>query len=240
MASSDTTSFYAASFPLRHDIFGALPDPARALVLRDAKDLALRKGQVLFRRGDRSDGAYLIRRGIIKISIISPAGEQRIVALQGRGSTVGDLALIDGQPRGTTAEAMTDSELLTISRSAFRTAINSHPDLQAEITLVLTKRLRSITDEITLAAFLPMRARIARALLRLAQLTGEHVGVDLYGIEQPISQGDVAGMAGVTRESVNRTLTEWRNEGVLGSSDRHKLVLNVRRLVEEAARVGDY
>jgi CRP-like cAMP-binding protein len=85
-----------------------------------------------------------------------------------------------------------------------------------------------------------MRARIARALLRLAQLTGEHVGVDLYGIEQPISQGDVAGMAGVTRESVNRTLTEWRNEGVLGSSDRHKLVLNVRRLVEEAARVGDY
>jgi CRP-like cAMP-binding protein len=239
MAPTDTASFYEAPFPLRHDIFGALSDPARALVLRDAKDLALRKGQVLFRRGDRADGAYFIRRGIIKISIISPVGERRIVALQGPGSTVGDLALIDGQPRGTIAEAMTDSELLTIGRSAFQAMISGYPELHAQIALVLTRRLRSITEEITQAAFLPMRSRVARALLRLAQLSGEHAGVDLYGIDQPIGQGDIAGMVGVTRESVNRTLTEWRNEGVLGSSDRYKLVLNVRRLAEEAARVGE-
>jgi CRP-like cAMP-binding protein len=239
MDHTETASFCAASFPLRHDIFGALDEATRALALRDAKGLVLRKGQILFRRGDRADAAYFIRRGIIKISIVAPDGEQRIVAVQGRGSTVGDLALIDGQGRGTTAEAMTDSELLTISRNAFQAMVNGHPQIHEQIALVLTKRLRSITEEITSAAFLPMRARIARALLRLAQLLGEHIGVDLYGIEQPVGQGDIAAMSGVTRESANRTLMEWRNDGVLSSSKRHKLVLNVRRLLEEAARLGD-
>jgi len=238
-SSSDTRSFSAASSPLRHDVLGILPDEARALALQDADKVNLRKGQVLFHRGDRADCAYFIRSGIIKISIISPAEEQRIVALQGPNAMVGDLSLIDGAPRGVTAEAMVDCELLGINRSAFQTMIDRYPHVHAQISLMLAKRLRTITDEVTQAAFLPMRARIARAVLRLAQLLGEHTGVDLYGIEQPIGQGDIAGMAGVTRESANRTLTEWRNEGVLGSSDRHRLVVNVRRLMQEASRVRE-
>jgi CRP/FNR family transcriptional regulator len=239
MSSGETDSFSAASLPLRHDVLGALSEPARAIALQDAKELNLRKGQVLFHKGDRADCAYFIRRGIIKISIISPAGEQRIVALQGPRAMVGDLSLIDGAPRGVTAEAMISSDVLAISRTSFQASIRHHPDLHAQISLMLTQRLRTITDEIMQGAFLPMRARMARAMLRVAQLLGEHIGVDLYGIEQAISQGDIAGMAGVTRESVNRTLTEWRNEGVLATSSRHKLVLNVRRLMEEASQAGD-
>jgi CRP/FNR family transcriptional regulator, cyclic AMP receptor protein len=131
---------------------------------------------------------------------------------------------------------MTDCEVLVIARGSFQAAVGAHPELHAQINAVLTQRLRAITEEVTLAAFLPMRARIARALLRLAQLLGEHAGIDLLGIDQPISQGDIAGMAGVTRESVNRTMTEWRSEGVLSSSPRHRVVLNVRRLLEEAVR----
>ena len=236
MADNDSTRFDSSSFPLRHDLFGALPDRARQVMLGEAKRLSLRKGETLFRKGDRGDSAYYIRQGIIKISIGSPTGEQRIVALQAAGSTVGDLALIDGEVRGTTAEAMTDCELLVILRSAFQMTAASYPEIHSQISAVLTKRLRAVTQEVTQAAFLPMRARIARALLRLAQLLGEHVGIDLLGIDPPIAQGDIAGMAGVTRESVNRTLTEWRNEGVIDSSPRHRMVLNVRRLFEEAAR----
>jgi len=236
MAGNDSAHLDNSSFPLRHEILSALPDRARQLVLTDAKRMSLRKGETLFRKGDRGDCAYYIRHGIIKVSIGSPTGEQRIVALQASGATVGDLALIDGEARATTAEAMIDCELLVISRSAFQAVTASHPEIHAQISAVLTKRLRSVTLEITHAAFLPMRARLARALLRLAQLLGEHVGTDLLGIDHPIAQGDIAGMAGVTRESANRTLTEWRSEGVVDSSPRHRMVLNVRRLLEEATR----
>ena len=236
MAANDSEPFDSSSFPLRHDLISALPDRARQLVLGDAKRTTFRKGEALFRKGDRGESAYFVRQGIIKISITSPAGEQRIVALQAAGSTVGDLALIDGDARGTTAEAMTDCELLVVSRGAFQTAAASYPEIHSQINVVLTRRLRSVTHEITQAAFLPMRARIACALLRLAQLLGEHAGTDMLGIDHPIAQGDIAGMAGVTRESVNRTLTEWRSEGVVESSPRHRMVLNVRRLFEEATR----
>jgi CRP/FNR family transcriptional regulator, cyclic AMP receptor protein len=223
-------------FPLRHDILSALPDPAQSLLLREAKRMSLRKGQVLFRRGDRSDSAYCIRQGIIKISVISPAGEQRIVALQAGGSTVGDLALIDGKPRSTTAEAMTDCDLLIVTRSAFQAELVAHPEIHPQISVLLTERVRALVEEFAQAVFLPMRARVARALLRLAELVGEPAGTDLLGIDHAIGQGDIAAMAGVTRESVNRTLTEWRSEGLLFSSQRHRVVLNVRRLLDEAAR----
>ena len=236
MAANDSSRFDGSSFPLRHDLFGALPDMARRLLLSEAKRMSLRKGETLFSKGDRGDSAYYIREGIVKMSIVSPTGEQRIVALQSAGSTVGDLALIDGEIRGTTAEGMTACELLIIPRSVFQMTVASYPELHAQISAVLAKRLRSLVEEVTQGAFLPMRARIARALLRLAQLLGEHIGTDLMGIDHPIAQGDIAGMAGVTRESVNRTLTEWRSEGVLDSSPRHRMVLNVRRLFEEAAR----
>src|SRR4051794_11255626 len=140
---SDTRSFSAAASPLRHDILGVLSDEARTLALRDAEKVNLRKGQVLFHRGDRADCAYLIRSGIIKISIISPAEEQRIVALQGPNAMVGDLSLIDGAPRGVTAEAMVNCELLGINRSAFQAITIRYPHIHAQISLMLTNRLRT-------------------------------------------------------------------------------------------------
>ena len=81
MADTDSARVDSSSFPLRHDLFSALPDHARQLVLADAKRMSLRKGETLFSKGDRGDCAYYVRQGIIKISIGSPTGEQRIVAI---------------------------------------------------------------------------------------------------------------------------------------------------------------
>ena len=190
-----------------------LPQHLMSRLLRDAKRAGLQRGEVLFGRGEPSETCFLVRRGIVKVSIDAPTGEQRIVGLHGPDDMVGELSMIDGGPRQTTAEAMTDCELLVVQRCAFVADLKAHPDVYPDIVAMLARRIRNVTEEITRAAFLPMKARVACALLRLAQLLGERMGVDRLGIEQQINQADIADMAGVSRESVSRTMAEWKNAG---------------------------
>jgi CRP/FNR family transcriptional regulator len=209
----------------------------RALVsrlLQDVTPFELNRGDVLYRVGEPSDTCYLVRRGVVKVSAAVPTGEQRILTLHGPGTVVGELSLIDGGPRGATAEAMSDCTVVVISRAAFLGAMAAQPEVYPEVVTALARRIRKITDETTRAAFLPMKSRIALALLRTARLLGRQAGYDRLGLEQNVSQIDLASMAGVTRESVNRTLADWKNSGVITSSDQFRLIVDVRRLAHLA------
>jgi CRP/FNR family transcriptional regulator len=239
MTPPDTLSLPGFAEPLPapgQNAVGGMPQRLMSRLLRDAKPLALRRGEVLFQCGEPSNTCFLVRQGFIKVSIDAPTGEQRIVGLHGADSLVGELSMIDGWPRLTTAEAMTDTDLLVMHRCSFLAELRAHPEIYPEIVAMLSHRIRQMTEEVTLAAFLPMKARIAGALLRLGQLMGEQAGVDRLGFRQPVSQADIAAMAGVARESVSRTMAEWRSAGPIGPAGQFRLVIDVRKLADEAMR----
>lgn len=205
--------------------------------LAGERTVTLAKGETLFERGDAGDGCYWLRSGVVTVCATSATGEQRILAILGPGAMIGELAMIDGLPRSATVQAVRDCSLTFISRAAFMNVLRQHPELHMEITATLAARLRQSDDDMIASSFLTVRARVARALLQFARLLGEETERGRVLIQHRVTQSDLAAMAGVARESVNRTLGIWQKEEILGGSARDGYVVDKRRLEREAEAV---
>ncbi|MGB7620179.1 MAG: cyclic nucleotide-binding domain-containing protein, partial [Pseudolabrys sp.] len=101
------------------DLLSDLPERLSAGLLASAKPVKLAADEVLFIAGDPGDGCYRLNEGLLKVSMVSPTGAERILAILGPGSIVGDMAMIDGRPRSASVSALRECKLSFISRSAF-------------------------------------------------------------------------------------------------------------------------
>src|SRR5262245_32466015 len=169
----------------------------------------LEVGETLFHVGDVGDGCYRLDIGLLKVSLISPQIKERIIAVLTPGTIVGDLAVIDGLPRSASVVALTNCELRFLSRVSFERHARQHPEIYQYLVNLLAARLRQADDTIASLAFLPVRARVARALLSLADDLGEKTDSGAILIPPLITQGDIAAMAGVARENTSRILSQW-------------------------------
>ncbi|CAH1679118.1 Crp/Fnr family transcriptional regulator [Hyphomicrobiales bacterium] len=184
-----------------------------ALVCRQ-RHLAAR--EVLFLKGDPSDGLYAIRRGLIRIGTTDDLGQQMTVNLLGSGDVFGEIALLDGRSRTADAVAADDTEMFFLPRRDFLTLLSGEAALAVHLIELLCGRLRDVLERIEEATFLPAATRLARRILTLA--------VD-YGTEVHASQEELASLSGITRETVNRQLQGWKRDGVL-SLGRGRLTIH--------------
>src|SRR6185312_16858149 len=97
-------------------------------------------------------------------------------------------------------------KLAFVSRANFNLASSSHPELNSYLMTLLARRLRDVDEALTATSLLPLKGRVARALLSLADAFGKDVGTGRILIHQKVSQSDIAAMAGVARENVSRIL----------------------------------
>ena len=192
------------------DLFSALPQRFSALLFADAKPMHLEAGQVLFVADDPGDGCYRIEKGLLKVSIVSGSGDERILAILGPGAIVGELAVLDGLPRSASVLALRDSELLFVSKAKFDQYAHNHPVLYEHLLMLLASRLRDTNDVIAAESFLPLRGRVAVTLLDLAEHFGQSVGGDRIMIRHKFRQPDLAAMAGIARENLNRIFADWK------------------------------
>jgi CRP/FNR family transcriptional regulator, cyclic AMP receptor protein len=192
------------------NLFTGLPDPLLRELFATARPVRLDSDQMLFLAGDPGDGCYLIEQGLLKVTMMSATGGERILAILGPGAVVGELAMIDGAPRSTSVNALRESELRFISRSDFEAFTGQHPEVMRHIMAVLAKRLRDTNMVIAAASFLSLKGRVARALLNLAEAFGQDVGQGRILIRQKVSQSDMAAMSGIARENVSRIINDWK------------------------------
>jgi len=191
------------------DLLSDLPERVSAGLLANAKPVKLAANEILFLSGDPGDGCYRLNEGLLKVSIVSPAGAERILAILGPGSLVGDMAMIDGRPRSASVSALRDCKLSFVSRAAFESVAEKNPEIYKHLLSLLAARLRDTDQIVAAGTFLPVKGRVARALLDLAKAFGNEVGSGRVVIRQKLSQSDVAAMAGIARENVSRILNEW-------------------------------
>jgi len=191
-------------------LFSALPSNFSGLLFANAKPVHLAADQVLFLAGDAGDGCYRIEKGLLKVSMVSTSGAERILSILGPGAIVGELAVLDGLPRSASVLALRDSELLFVSKAKFDEFAKKHPDLYQHLVALLASRLRETNDVIAAESFLPLRGRVALTLIELAEHFGENVGAGRIVIRQKFGQSDLAAMAGIARENVNRILADWK------------------------------
>jgi CRP/FNR family transcriptional regulator, cyclic AMP receptor protein len=186
-----------------------LPDQLLAGLLANARPVNLATGAILFLAGDPGDGCYRVNEGLLKVSIASATGAERILAILGPGSIVGDMAMIDGRPRSASVSALRDCNMSFVSRAAFEAFADRQPEIYKFLVGLLAERVRETDQLVAAGSFLPPKGRVARALLDLAKAFGRDVGGGRIVIQQKISQSDVAAMAGIARENVSRILNEW-------------------------------
>jgi CRP/FNR family transcriptional regulator, cyclic AMP receptor protein len=160
--------------------------------------------QVLFESGDPGDGCYRIENGLLKVTMVSNSGIERILAFLGRGAIVGELSIIDGLARSISVVAVCDATLSFVHQAEFKAFGEKHPELCQSLLRLLAKRLRERDKIVAATSFLSLEGRIARALLELAEDFGQEVASGRILIRQKIRQSDLAAMAGIARENVTR------------------------------------
>jgi CRP-like cAMP-binding protein len=224
-------------FLARHDLLGRLTPEELDRLLAHARAERVDEGRVLFRKGDPGDRLYVVLAGRISISTTSEAGKEVVLNVLGRGEVFGEIALLDGKARTADAIAMAESHLLVLDRADFMPFLERHPEVSARVIAVLCERVRWISDSYEDALFLELPARLAKRLLVLAQYHGEPGDGTTTRIEFPLSQQELANLAGVSREAVNKLLRDWQSEGVIAHDKHHVTILDparLKRLIEPA------
>jgi CRP-like cAMP-binding protein len=196
-------------------ILDALPSELSRGLFAQGRLLSLDADQMLFLAGDEGDGCYRVEEGLLKASVAAPNGGERILAILGPGSMVGELSMIDGAPRSASVTALRDSKLHYVSKADFEAIGKSSPEIYQHVMKVLARRLRDTNSALAASSFLSVKGRVARALLSLAEAFGKDVGNGRILIRQKVSQSDLAAMAGIARENVSRVLKDWSEHGVV-------------------------
>ena len=220
-----------------HSWLGAAPVASLQDLMHRSSVVTVPSRELLFRQGETGRSAGVMLSGHMKLSLVTGNGREVVLEICGPGSLFGELAVLNGWPRSADATALSDSEVLSIPWDAFRATLTRSPELMFTLLGILSRRLRLATEQVTDGAGLPGPARLAKALGQLAAMHGTAADGGLQ-IDLALSQGELGGLTGLTRETINRHLTAWRERGWLEISNRHVTLLNaeaLRRVVDEAA-----
>jgi CRP-like cAMP-binding protein len=215
-------------------LLSGLPEHLSTKLFNAATAVKLTADETLFTAGDAGDGCYRINEGLLKVTMVSRAGGERILAFLGPGAMVGELAIIDGFPRSASVVAVRDAQLSFLSRAAFDEFAKAHPEVYKSLVALLAARLRETDSVIAAGSFLPLRGRVALTLLELAHEFGQDVGAGRIVIRQKIGQADLAAMAGIARENVSRILNDWKRRKLVSRLSGYYCLENKSQLEHEA------
>jgi CRP/FNR family transcriptional regulator, cyclic AMP receptor protein len=195
--------------PAPENLLSVLPKQLSAALFVAARRQHLKADQTLFTAGDPGDGCYRVETGVLKVTVVSGEGKERILAILGPGALVGELAMIDAQPRSASVVAARDSDVSYISRRTFEAVAEAHPEVYRHIVSLLVRRLRDTNSVVTAMTFLSLKGRVAYALLSLTDAFGQDVGSGRILVRQKVTQADLAAMTGIARENVSRIVNDW-------------------------------
>lgn len=188
-----------------------------------AIQIKLEAHEVLFQQGDEGDTLFALEDGTLEVSVISLEGRKLALDVIQPGNLIGEIALFDPGARTATVTALEQCTLLSISRTDLIPAILANPQLGLDITAAAAKRMRLLTDQLHQQAFLRLPERLARKILHL---TSQQTSV----AQLAISQEELADFTGASREAVSKTLSKWRQNGVIDLKRQKIIILDRNEL----------
>ena len=196
----------------------------RSVAAEDLKAVAtaarlrtVRRGQVVFTRGDPGDSLIVVVSGRVKVVVRSADGGELTLTVIESGSTFGELSIADGGPRSTDAQTLEDSQLLFVPRETIQDVCSRMPAAAQALTSSIAATLRRLTEAASDLVFLDLPRRIAKVLLN--QPAGDD-GI----IHAKITQEELAHQAAGSRQSVNAALRGFEKRGWIEIHDRRVTV----------------
>ena len=184
-------------------LLSGLEESDRQQVLSKARRRRFGRREVIFHEGDPGESIHLVDSGHVGIRITTPGGDVAMVRIVGPGEFFGELALLSEGPRSAAAIAIDATQTLTITRTDFDELRRRSPAVNEVIVTALATEVRRLAAAHVEAMFLPTDKRVFRRLLEAARSFGSATPVTV-----PLTQDEIAQLAGTTRPTVNRLLVD--------------------------------
>lgn len=192
-----------------------------------------RRGAVLFHEGDSAENVILVRSGRVKISSYTEDGKEVVLAVREPGELLGELSAIDGGLRSATASAMEPVEALLVRDADFRAFLEERPRVAFALLETVSGKLRDADRKRVEFGAYDTTGRVARRLVEMAERFGEELDRGVR-ITLPLSQQELAGWTGSSREAVSKALHQLRGRGVISTARRGITVLDLDGLRRRA------
>ena len=204
-----------------------LPDDVQQQLLEVAHRRSLARGDSLFLKGSAPDALFGVLSGSLRVSVVASGGREAVIAILRPGHWFGEVSLLIGRERVYDTCALETTEMAVVLAEDFHRLVAERSDVHMALTRLVCMRLRQALAWIDDAILMPLPVRLAHRLLTLDPRPPRAIGAILLDV----SQEDLAFMLGVSRQSVNRQLKMWEEDGTLRVGYRHIELLDRERLV---------
>ena len=211
-----------ADFLRSIDMFSELDDELLEPIVDQSKTLDLQRGDVLFQSGDDSSDLYIVTRGRIAIGNRSFDGRESLVALMESGDLFGEMPLFSNDGRSAEARALEESAVVVIPYQPVKDLYDENPSLLWRVVEMLVSRLKSTEIALADTMFVDVTGSTAKRLLEMAGESDE--------FQLPITQEELAGMIGASRERVNKSISSFIKLGWLSQSGEKYIILDRKQL----------
>ena len=192
----------------------SLPDTALQALAASLRELSYEPGDVIFRKGDESEGLGVVLRGRVRTLTTSPEGRQQVLKVFGPGRTFGDIPVFDHEPQPADAIAISETVVVFIPQRELLDRLKQNPDAAIEVIRLFASRLRAYKQMVEDLSLRTVVARVARLLVDRAR------GAQTLIEEPPSSspeykQDEITAMVGSVREVVQRSLKTLEHAGLI-------------------------
>ena len=205
-----------------------------AAAFRDGRRQRLRVGTTLFTEGDASSRVVLLLAGRVKVSTLSDEGQETVLAFRGAGDVLGELAAIDGEDHMATVTVVEEGEALVVPAASFLAVLEAEPGLAVALLRSVIGRLRNADRLRAEFIALDVTGRVAQRLIELAASFGTPVEGGTK-IDLPLSQRELAGWVGASREAVNKALAQLEDRDLVLRDHGALIVRDVEGLRRRAS-----
>ncbi|MBV8468188.1 MAG: Crp/Fnr family transcriptional regulator [Burkholderiales bacterium] len=201
-------------------LFSGLSDQELEHIEASATAKTYAKGTIIIDEGDAGSSMFLLMQGRVKVFVSDSSGKEYVLAILGPGEYVGELALLDDEPRTASVETEEQSTFLVIVKEDFLTLLREHPPIMFKLLLNLARRSRQLTEAVKNLALKDVYSRVR---LLLEDLAVEHDGQLM--VEEPMTQQAIADRVGSSREMVARIMKELVFGGYVRIENRRMIIL---------------
>lgn len=183
------------------------------------------RDEIIFLEGDEARNLYFVASGVVKTFKTSSDGKEQTIELARPGDVLNEVAVFDGGPNPTSAQAITPVRLYKIEKSKMLAIISQRPVIALEVLRLMAAKMRRLTELVEDLSFRPVVGRVAKILLEQARAP----------LVSRLSQREMAAMAGTAREMVSRSLKTLEDEGAIKMERNRVVILDPEALERRAA-----
>ena len=234
MMTSHLVSSAAMSAPIellrRVPLLQSLSDAELKTIASLATRKRVRARETIVQQSEPGNELFVLVSGHLKVVSTDPEGRDAGLNVMGPGEVFGEVALLDGGPRSATIVSLEPCELLVIRREHWLRFLKESPDTAVQLLGVLAGRLRKLTERTEDIAFLRVGERLAKTIAALASTYGEKQPDGSLRLALKMSQQEMGDLVGATRESANKQIRAWEQEGLVSQDHGHLIIHDIDKL----------